>query len=80
MISVSTPHLAEEWGRCLSLEEMVSASEMSGIEPVSKDEEYILDYEFIMRAVLENSRKIKSIAEKHLDGQAQKLTLIISPE
>lgn len=80
LISVSTPHLAEEWGRCLSLEEMVSASEMSGIEPVSKDEEYILDYEFIMRAVLENSRKIKSIAEKHLDGQAQKLTLIISPE
>ena len=80
LISVSTPHLAEEWGRCLSLEEMVSASEMDGVEPVSKDEEYILDYEFIMRAVLENSRKIKSIAEKHLDGQAQKLTLIISPE
>ncbi len=80
LISVSTPHLAEEWGRCLSLEEMVSASEMSGIKPVSKDEEYILDYEFIMRAVLENSRKIKSIAEKHLDGQAQKLTLIVSPE
>ena len=80
LISVSTPHLAEEWGRCLSLEEMVSASEMSGIKPVSKDEEYILDYEFIMRAVLENSRKVMSIAEKHLDGQAQKLTLIISPE
>ena len=80
LISVSTPHLAEEWGRCLSLKEMVSASEMSDIKPVSKDEEYILDYEYIMRAVLENSRKIKSIAEKHLDGQAQKLTLIVSPE
>ncbi|MED5308209.1 MAG: class I tRNA ligase family protein, partial [Candidatus Thermoplasmatota archaeon] len=80
LISVSTPHLAEEWGRCLSLKEMVSASEMSDIKPVSEDEETVLNHEYIMRAVLENSRKVMSIAEKHLDGQAQKLTLIVSPE
>ena len=80
LISVSTPHLAEEWGRCLSLKEMVSASEMVDIKPVSKDEETVLNHEYIMRAVLENSRKVMSIAEKHLDGQAQKLTLIVSPE
>ena len=80
LISVSTPHLAEEWGRCLSLKEMVSASEMSDIKPISKDEETVLNHEYIMRAVLENSRKVMSIAEKHLDGEAQKLTLIVSPE
>tara|TARA_B100002051_G_scaffold232891_1_gene231804 strand:- start:6866 stop:9322 length:2457 start_codon:yes stop_codon:yes gene_type:complete len=80
LISVSTPHLAEEWGRCLSLKEMVSASEMVDIKPVSKDEETVLNHEYIMRVVLENSRKVMSIAEKHLDGQAQKLTLIVSPE
>ncbi len=80
LISVSTPHLAEEWGRCLSLKEMVSASEMGDIKPVSEDEETVLNHEYIMRAVLENSRKVMSIAEKHLDGQAQKLTLIVSPE
>ncbi len=80
LISVSTPHLAEEWGRCLSLKEMVSASEMGDLKPISEDEETVLNHEYIMRTVLENSRKVMSIAEKHLDGQAQKLTLIVSPE
>ena len=80
LISVSTPHLAEEWGRCLALSNMVSASEMKAVDDVSSAEENILDYEFIMRNVLENSRKIMAIAEKHLDGKADKLTLILSPK
>mgnify|MGYP005709246551 FL=1 len=80
LISVSTPHLAEEWGRCLGLEHMVSASEMKDVGSVSNQEKNILDYEFIMRVVLENSRKVKGIAEKHLQSKAEKLTLIISPE
>ena len=80
LISVSTPHLAEEWGRCISLENMVSASQMKDIGSVSTTEASILDYEFIMRGVLESSRKVKTIAEKHLQGEADKLTLIVSPE
>ena len=80
LISVSTPHLAEEWGRCISLDNMVSASQMKDIGSVSTAEASILDYEFIMRGVLESSRKVKTIAEKHLQGEADKLTLIVSPE
>ena len=80
LISVSTPHLAEEWGRCISLDNMVSASQMKDIGSVSTTEASILDYEFIMRGVLESSRKVKAIAEKHLQGEADKLTLIVSPE
>ena len=80
LISVSTPHLAEEWGRCISLDNMVSASQMKDIGSVSTTEANILDYEFIMRGVLESSRKVKTIAEKHLQGEADKLTLIVSPE
>ena len=80
LISVSTPHLAEEWGRCISLENLVSASQMKDIGSVSTTEANILDYEFIMRGVLESSRKVKTIAEKHLQGEADKLTLIVSPE
>ena len=80
LISVSTPHLAEEWGRCISLDNMVSASQMKDIGSVSTTEASILDYEFIMRGVLESSRKVKTIAEKHLQGEADKLTLIVSPE
>ena len=59
---------------------MVSASEMKDVGTVSDQEKSILDYEFIMRAVLESARKVKSIAEKHLQSKAEKLTLIISPE
>ena len=80
LISVSTPHLAEEWGRCISLENMVSASQMKDLGSVSTTEASVLDYEFIMRGVLESSRKVKTIAEKHLQGEADKLTLIVSPE
>ena len=80
LISVSTPHLAEEWGRCISLENMVSASQMKDLGSVSTTEASVLDYEFIMRGVLESSRKVKTIAEKHLQGEANKLTLIVSPE
>ena len=80
LISVSTPHLAEEWGRCISLENLVSASHMKDIGSVSTTEASILDYEFIMRGVLESSRKVKTIAEKHLQGDADKLTLIVSPK
>ena len=80
LISVSTPHLAEEWGRILNLPDLVSASVMNNLDPMLSSEEDILDYEFVMRGVLENARKVKNIAEKHLGGNAEKLTLIISPE
>ena len=59
---------------------MVSASQIKDIGSVSDEEASILDYEFIMRGVLENARKVKTIAEKHLQGEADKLTLIVSPE
>ena len=80
LISVSTPHLAEEWGQCLSLEKLVSASQIPELTEADDAEKAVLDYEFIMRGVLENARKVLSIAKKHLGGEAQKLTLIISPE
>lgn len=80
LISVSTPHLAEEWGRCLGWQQMVSASQMKNVEPVTSAEENLLDYEFTMRNVLENARKVKTIAQKHLGGEAQSLTLIVAPE
>ena len=80
LISVSTPHLAEEWGRCLGWQHLVSASEMKQVELLMPDEEHLLDYEFMMRNVLENARKVKTIAQKHLGGDARTLTLIVSPE
>ena len=80
LISVSTPHLAEEWGRCLEFEELVAGSQLPEINDPKELEIVKLDEEFIMRTVLENVRKVKKIAERHLEGSARKLTLIISPK
>ena len=80
LISVSTPHLAEEWGKCLKFEHLVSASEMPSILDLELDEQLDLDKEFIMRGVLESARKVKSIAERHLDGSARVLTLVTAPD
>ncbi|HII57376.1 MAG TPA: class I tRNA ligase family protein, partial [Candidatus Poseidoniaceae archaeon] len=80
LISVSTPHLAEEWGKCLEFTELVSASEMPNIPDLELGEQLILDKEFIMRGVLESARKVKSIAERHLDGPARVLTLVTAPD
>ena len=80
LISVSTPHLAEEWGKCLGFNQLVSASEMPSVQNLESNEQLNLDKEFIMRGVLENVRKVKSIAERHLDGAAKVLTLVTAPD
>ena len=80
LLSISTPHLAEEWWRLLGNDSLISNSIFSPISELSDNENSTLDEEFIMRNVLENARKVKSIAERHLDGPAEKLILTICPK
>ena len=80
LLSISTPHLAEEWWRLLGNDSLISNSIFSPISELSDTENSTLDEEFIMRNVLENARKVKSIAERHLDGPAEKLILTICPK
>jgi len=79
LLSVSTPHLAEEWWRKLGNETMIANTVYSPLEQITDAEQSILDDEYVMRNILENARKVKSIAERHLDGAAKTLTLTISP-
>jgi len=79
LLSVSTPHLAEEWWRLLGNDNLISNSEFSEQSEITDNESSTLDDEFVMRNVLENARKVKTIAERHLDGPAEKLTLTICP-
>ena len=80
LISVSTPHLAEEWGRILQFDTLVAATEFEEMEDISDLELDMIDMEFIMRNILENARKVKSIAERHLEKPAEELTFILAPE
>jgi leucyl-tRNA synthetase len=79
LLSISTPHLAEEWWRLLGNDNLISNSEFSEQSELTDKESSTLDDEFVMRNILENARKVKTIAERHLDGPAEKLTLTICP-
>ena len=79
LISISTPHLAEDWWSYLGNESFVSSTTMEEPTPIASEELYILDEEQFLRDVLENARKVKSIAERHLQHSAKKVVLYFSP-
>ena len=80
LISISTPHMAEDWGQLLGHTELVSASQYQHPGDVSKQDQSVLDAEAYMRSFLESARKIKTIAERHLDGGARTAIVVISPQ
>jgi leucyl-tRNA synthetase len=79
MLSISTPHLAEEWWSTLSMDGLISGAEMPSLDSMTSEEQSALDGETITRSFLESARKIKDVAERHLDGPATKATIIVSP-
>jgi leucyl-tRNA synthetase len=73
LIAVSTPHLAEEWWKTLGGRDFVSTSAMDDASSIGPTEMNILRQEQYLRDILENARKVKSIAERHLDGEPQRV-------
>ena len=59
---------------------MIADTISNPVETITTSEQAILDEEFIMRNILENARKVKNIAERHLDNNAKVLTLTICPK
>jgi len=79
LISVSTPHLAEEWWQTLGMDGLVCGAEMELLAPISAVEQSALDCETLLRSVLDSARRIKDVAERHLDGPAQSAIVVVSP-
>jgi hypothetical protein len=46
---------------------------------MSDEEQSALDNETVLRSVLDSARRIKDVAERHLDGPAQSATIVVSP-
>ena len=79
MLSISTPHLAEEWWSVLGMEGLISGAEMPSLDSITAEEQTALDGETTTRSFLESARKIKDVAERHLDGPAKTATIIVAP-
>ena len=80
MVSVSTPHLAEEWWAALDgTTGLVAGSTMAVPAPLSDDQETVLAGEQYVRDVLEQARKVRVVAERHLGQPASAATFVVAP-
>jgi len=80
LVSVSTPHLAETWWASFeSTEGLVSGSSLNVPEPLSQAQLLTLAGEQYIRNVLEQARKVQTVAERHLGASAQGATFVVSP-
>ena len=81
MVSVSTPHLAEEWWAALdSTSGLVAGSNLSLPESLSEAHVLTLSGEQYIRDILDQARKVRNVAERHLGEPASKATFVVSPE
>ena len=80
MVSVSTPHLAEEWWAAMEgTSGLVAGSTMTVPDQLSDDQQTLLDGEQYIRDVLEQARKVRVVAERHLGQPASEATFVVSP-
>jgi len=80
MVSVSTPHMAEEWWASFaSCEGLVSGSQMTLPDALTEAQQLTLSGEQYIRDVLEQARKVRVVAERHLGAPATEATFVISP-
>ena len=81
MVSVSTPHLAEEWWATFSSTSGLAAGSIMTLpEPVSEAQHLLLSGEQYIRDILDQARKVRVVAERHLGGPATAATFVVSPE
>ena len=80
MIALATPHLAEDWWKTLGNDSLLAGQVMDDFTELNPDEVRILDSEELLKSLLENARKVKGIAERHLDGNAKSATLVVTAE
>ncbi len=78
MISIATPHLAEDWWQMLGNDGLVAAREFDDIGPCNQEETAALTAETYLRSFLEQARKVAKIAEKHIGGPASAATVHIT--
>jgi leucyl-tRNA synthetase len=78
MISIATPHIAEDWWRLLGHSDLVAGRVFDTPGPLDSDELAALDSEAYLRSFLEQARKVAKVASKHLGGEPNSAVIHIS--
>ena len=78
MISIATPHLAEDWWKLLGNSDLVAGRIFSSPGSLSTEEAIAIESEAYLRGFLEQARKVAKVAVKHLDGEPESATIHIS--
>ena len=78
MISIATPHLAEDWWKTLGNADLVAGRVFETPDKLTKSEMRSLEDESYLRSFLEQGRKVAKIASKHIDGDFQAATVHIA--
>ena len=78
MIAIATPHLAEDWWAQLGGQGLLAAHVMNDVEPLNEQDQALLDGEALIRDLLEQARKVRGVAERHIEGEATSLTIVTS--
>ena len=78
LISIATPHMAEDWWKQLGNDDLIAGRKLSTPDSLSRDEEISIESEVYLRSFLEQGRKVAKIASKHLDGALESAIVHIS--
>ena len=78
MISVATPHLAEDWWKILGNDDLVAGRVFTALEQLTQEELAAIEAETYLRSFLEQARKVSKVAVKHLGGDPESATVHIS--
>ena len=75
MISVATPHLAEDWWKIMGNEDLIAGRTFTKPDDLTSEENSALEAETYLRSFLEQARKVAKVAVKHICGQPVSATV-----
>lgn len=78
MISIATPHIAEDWWQMLGNTDLVAGRIFDTPGDLTAEELSALDAENYLRSFLEQARKVAKVASKHIGGEPQNAVVHIS--
>ena len=78
MISVATPHLAEDWWKVMGNNDLIAGRTLANPENLTLEEKSALEAETYLRSFLEQARKVAKVAVKHIGGQPNGAVIHIS--
>tara|TARA_B100000925_G_scaffold285377_1_gene261627 strand:- start:2997 stop:4676 length:1680 start_codon:yes stop_codon:yes gene_type:complete len=78
LLAVSTPHMAEAWWAAAGHDDLLASRVLNMPESLTEAAQQRLDQEAHLRDMLDQARRVKTVAERHLAGPARTATFVIS--